>query len=101
MIKLYVGNLPYTYTDTELRDMFAPYGEVSSATIIMDKVRGRSKGFGFVEMDEAAAKSAMAELNGKYIGGRNVVVSEARPMTDKPKREFDRGSRNGDYRQRR
>jgi len=51
--------------------------------------------------DEAAAKSAMAELNGKDIGGRNVVVSEARPMTDKPKREFDRGSRNGDYRQRR
>jgi len=102
MTKLYVGNLPYTYTDSDLKDMFAPYGEVTSATIIMDKARGRSKGFGFVEMDDAAAQTAVAELNGKDIAGRNVVVSEARPMTDKPRREFDRGSssRGGDFRRR-
>ncbi|OGC46740.1 RNA-binding protein [candidate division WWE3 bacterium RIFCSPHIGHO2_12_FULL_38_15] len=93
MTKLYVGNLPYSYTDNDLRDMFAPYGEVSSASIIMDKVRGRSKGFGFVEMDDSAAQTAVAELNGKDIGGRNIVVSEARPMTDKPRREYDRNSR--------
>lgn len=80
MKKLYVGNLPYAYGDSDLEAMFADYGTVSSAVIIMDKRTDRSKGFGFVELedDEMAAK-AIEELNGTDVDGRSVVVNEARP----------------------
>jgi cold-inducible RNA-binding protein len=80
--KLYVGGLPYNTTQEALQDYFAQAGAVESATIIMDKMSGRSKGFGFVEMstDEEAQK-AIEMFNGKDFNGRNLTVNEARPMT--------------------
>ncbi len=88
--KLFVGSLPYTTTDQELNELFSQFGKVDSATIINDRMTGRSKGFGFVEMssDDEAAK-AIQELNGKDVGGRNIVVNEARPREERP----DRGPR--------
>jgi RNA recognition motif-containing protein len=84
--KLYVGGLPYATTDVELKDAFAQAGAVSSAVIIMDRMTGRSKGFGFVEMtsDEEAMK-AMEMWNGKDFGGRTLTVNEARPMEERPR----------------
>ncbi len=78
--KLYVGNLPYSVTDSDLQQMFEAYGAVSSAQVIMDRDTGRSKGFGFVEMgSDAEAQAAIAALNGKDAGGRSLTVNEARP----------------------
>ena len=90
--KLYVGNLSYSTTEDTLKEAFAAAGTVESAVVIMDRMSGRSKGFGFVEMstDEEATK-AIEMFNEKDIEGRNVVVNEARPMTERPKRDFDRG----------
>ena len=84
--KLYVGGLPYSTTEDELRDAFAGAGSVSSASIIMDRMSGRSKGFGFVEMttDEEAQK-AIDMWNGKDFGGRTLTVNEARPMEERPR----------------
>ncbi|MBI2610377.1 RNA-binding protein [Candidatus Kaiserbacteria bacterium] len=84
--KLYVGGLPYSTTDEELRDAFAQAGAVSSAVVIMDKMSGRSKGFGFVEFanDDDATK-AIDMWNGKDFGGRTLTVNEARPM--EPRRD--------------
>lgn len=100
--KLYVGGLPYSTRDEELRDHFAQAGEVTSATIIMDKMTGRSKGFGFVEMaNDNEADAAIEMFNGKDFGGRNLTVNEARPMEDRPARTFDRnagGNRAGGFR---
>jgi cold-inducible RNA-binding protein len=94
--KLYVGNLPYSVTDQLLSEMFASYGNVASATIIMDKMNGRSKGFGFVELeDDEAAQTAISEMNGKEVDGRNLVVSVARPMEDRPRRNFGGDNRRG------
>jgi cold-inducible RNA-binding protein len=77
--KLYVGNLPYAYTSDELREMFEPHGPVQSATVIIDRKSGRSRGFGFVEYEsEESAKTAIETLNGTSLGGRDIVVSEAR-----------------------
>ena len=89
--KLYVGGLPYSTTEDELRDAFAGAGNVSSATIIMDRMSGRSKGFGFVEMstDEDAQK-AIDMMNGKDFGGRTLTVNEARPMEEAPARRRGR-----------
>jgi cold-inducible RNA-binding protein len=85
--KLYVGNLPYSTTNDELRNMFAASGEVTSATVIIDKMSGRSKGFGFVEFsDDSAAQKAIDMFNGKDMGGRPLTVNEARPMTERPMR---------------
>lgn len=81
MSKVYVGNLPFGVGDKELQELFSPYGEISEAVVIKDKYSGRSKGFGFVTfVDEAAAKKAIAEMNGKEIQGRALKVSEAKPM---------------------
>ena len=82
MKKLYVGNLPYEVTDSELKDMFSKAGEVASAVIILDKMnRNRSKGFGFVEMtNDAEADAAIDMFNGKDFGGRSLTVNEDRPM---------------------
>lgn len=78
--KLFVGGLPYATTDEELAEAFSKVGTVSSALIIKDRYSGRSKGFGFVEMqDEAEAEKAIKELNGSEIGGRTIVVDKARP----------------------
>ncbi len=79
--KLYVGNLSYGTTETTLRDLFAQAGEVASATVITDRMSGRSKGFGFVEMaTEESAQKAIADLNGHSLDGRQITVAEARPM---------------------
>jgi cold-inducible RNA-binding protein len=93
--KLYVGGLPYSTDDNALRDAFAQCGTVESATVIMDKMSGRSKGFGFVEMatDEEATK-AIDMWNGKELGGRKITVSEARPMTPRAPREGGYGGGN-------
>ena len=94
--KLYVGGLPYSTTDAELKDAFSQAGSVTSAVVIMDKMTGRSKGFGFVEMssDEEATK-AIDMFNGKDFGGRSITVNEARPMEDRPRRDFRGGGGNG------
>ncbi|MBI4094006.1 RNA-binding protein [Candidatus Kaiserbacteria bacterium] len=79
--KLYVGGLPYSTTDAELRDAFSQAGAVSSATVIMDRMSGRSKGFGFVEFaNDDDAMKAIDTWNGKEFGGRTLTVNEARPM---------------------
>ncbi len=85
MVKtLYVGNLPYQTTEGELKELFEEYGEVNSAKIITDRETGRSRGFGFVEIDEGNAQKAIDSLNGANFGGRNLKVNEARER--KPKR---------------
>jgi len=92
-VKLYVGNLPYSINDSSLMDMFSSFGAVTSASVIMDRMSGRSKGFGFVEFaDDAAAQAAMAEMNGKENDGRALKVSEARPM--EPRRNGGGGGGN-------
>ena len=78
--KLYVGNLEYSVTDSALEQLFAQYGTVESAQVIMDRDTGRSKGFGFVEMKtDQEAQAAIAALNGKEVDGRSLTVNEARP----------------------
>lgn len=85
--KLYVGGVPYSSTDETLRAAFAQAGEVVSANIIMDRMTGRSKGFGFVEMsDDASAQAAIEMWNGKELEGRKLTVNEARPMEARPPR---------------
>jgi len=82
--KIYVGGLPYSYEDADLQKMFDEFGKVTSANIIKDKFSGRSKGFGFVEFEEAdGVKSAIDAMNGKEVDGRNIVVDEARPMRER------------------
>ncbi|UCD20798.1 MAG: RNA-binding protein [archaeon] len=89
-MKLYVGNLPFSVDDEGLKKIFEGY-EVSEATLIKDKFSGRSKGFGFVTIDDdKAAKKAISDFNGKSVDGREIKVSEAKPMGDRPKREFNR-----------
>src|SRR6266705_2465458 len=81
--KLYVGNLGYSVTDSDLMKMFEPHGTVESAQVIMDRDTGRSKGFGFVEMkSDQEAQAAIAALNGQDSGGRALTVNEARPKTE-------------------
>src|SRR5277367_1629681 len=78
--KLYVGNLPYTVTDSDLSQLFAAHGSVQSAQVIMDRDTGRSKGFGFVEMgSDQEAQAAIAAMNGHDMDGRSLTVNEARP----------------------
>lgn len=87
-MNIYIGNLPYSTSDDELGDLFREHGEVSSAKVIMDRISGRSKGFGFVEMpDDGAAQAAIDALNGHEIGGRPLKVNEARPREDRPRRD--------------
>jgi cold-inducible RNA-binding protein len=88
MKKLFVGNLSYKTTDADLRDMFSKVGEVTEAVIIMDRERGVSKGFGFVSMTNNAEADAAIEMwNGKDVDGRALTVNEARPQTDRPRRD--------------
>ena len=101
--KLYVGGIPYGSTDNELKELFSKAGNVTSATIIMDKFSGRSRGFGFVEMaSEQEAQKAIDMLNGTPMGDRTIVVNEAREMSERPERpqrsnrsfgDRDRGNR--------
>lgn len=80
--KLYVGNLAFATTSDELQDAFGEYGTVSSATVITDRETGRSRGFGFVEMEDGA-EQAIEAMNGKELGGRTLNVNEARPREDR------------------
>jgi RNA recognition motif-containing protein len=81
--KLYVGNLSYGVTDSDLEQMFAAHGTVQSAQVIMDRDTGRSKGFGFVEMgSDQEAQAAIAALNGQASGGRSLTVNEAKPKSE-------------------
>lgn len=94
--KLYVGNLSYDTTEDQLRDHFAQFGSVQSARIISDKYSGRSKGFGFVEMEsEDGAQKAIDGTNGKDFSGRAIVVNEARPETPREPRGFGGGGGGG------
>ena len=84
--KLYVGNLPYSFRDTDLQDAFGPFGEVTSANVAMERDTGRSRGFGFVQMATAQqAQAAIEGLNGKPIGGRGLVVNVAKPQAPRPR----------------
>jgi cold-inducible RNA-binding protein len=79
--KLYVGNLPYTFSDDDMHRTFSEFGSISSAKVVMDRDSGRSKGFGFVEMATAAeATAAIKALHGRDLGGRDMVVNVAKPM---------------------
>jgi RNA recognition motif-containing protein len=81
-MKLYVGNLPYTTSEEDLRNLFSQYGRVDSVAVITDRETGRSKGFGFVEFtDDGEAKNAISGLSGQEFGGRALTVNEARPKT--------------------
>lgn len=86
MINIYVGNLPYSVRDEQLRDMFTEFGTVASAKVVMDRETNRSKGFGFVEMeDKSAAEAAIEAMNNKDMGGRPLRVNEARPRENSPR----------------
>jgi len=104
-MKLHVGNLPFSVAEEELKNLFADY-KTEEITLIKDKFSGRSKGFGFVTIsDDEVANKAISELNGKDVGGRELKVSEARPMEERPERprrsfggdrgNFGGGSRGG------
>ena len=85
--KLYVGNLPYSVRDGDLEQSFGQFGTVTSAKVMMERDTGRSKGFGFVEMgSDAEAQAAVNGMNGQPLGGRSLVVNEARPMEPRPPR---------------
>ena len=95
-MKIYVGNMPYAMTEDELRNLFEQYGTVASASLAIDRETRRVRGFGFVEMPEKAeAEAAIEAINGTEQGGRKLVVNEARPREDRPRRPFnrDRGPR--------
>ena len=82
--KLYVGNLPFSTNEDEIRDLFAPYGDVQSVNLIVDRETGRLRGFGFVEMAEDGADAAMEALNGKAFGGRDLRINEAQERQRRP-----------------
>ena len=85
--RLYVGGLPYSTTDDDLKDAFSQAGTVTSANVVIDKMTNRSRGFGFVEMSsDEEAQTAVETLNGKDLGGRSITVNEARPLSERPPR---------------
>ncbi|WP_319502878.1 RNA-binding protein [uncultured Draconibacterium sp.] len=92
-MNIYIGNLPFNMGEEDLREIFEEYGEVASAKIIMDKFTGRSKGFGFIEMeDDSEANKAIEELNNAEVAGRNIKVNES-----KPRENNNRGGGGGGY----
>lgn len=97
-MNIYVGNLSWSMTDDDLMNLFTEHGTVTSAKILKDKMNGRSKGFGFVEMeDDEAAKAAIAALNEVEVQGRKLIVNESQPRAegDRPKRSFGSGGGGG------
>ena len=97
--KLFVGNLSFNVTENQLQEMFAPFGNVIEADLIMDKFSGRPRGFGFVTMEtKEAADAAVQGLHGKSIDGRALTVNEARPREDRPPRTGGGGGGGGGYR---
>src|SRR5688500_4017329 len=92
-MNIYISNLSFNVQDEDLREFFTPYGEVSTAKIITDRETGRSRGFGFVEMnDDAASKKAIAELNDATVEGRTIKVMETTPNENRPARDFNNGN---------
>ncbi|MEA3278783.1 MAG: RNA-binding protein [Pseudomonadota bacterium] len=88
-MRIYVGNLPYSVTDEDLRDTFSEYGELASAEVVKDKFSGQSKGFGFVDMpNNSEADQAIKSLNDTDMQGRKLTVNEARPRAERPQRGF-------------
>lgn len=104
MKNLYVGNLPHSTTESELRNLFEPHGAIERITLVTDRETGRSRGFGFVEMSNAGeAEQAIAALNGSDLGGRTLTINEAKPKADRPRgggQRFGGGGSRGrdDYR---
>lgn len=104
--KLFIGNLPFSASEEDLKKEFAAYGTLEEVVVIKNKFSGRSKGFGFVTLsDEAMAQKAITEMNGKDVGGRQLIVNEAKPMVEgerRPRRSFGRreGSFGGGFRPR-
>lgn len=105
MKKLFVGNIPHSTTEAELRSLFEPHGAIEQVSIVTERDTGRSRGFAFVEMtDSAEAEKAIAALNGTQLGGRTLNINEARPKTDRGGFKGGRpgggggGGRGGDYR---
>jgi RNA recognition motif-containing protein len=95
-MNIYVANIPWKASEDQLKELFAQYGEVTSAKIIMDKVTQRSRGFGFVEMgDDNSGRTAINELNGRDFLGKSLVVNEARPREERPARSG--GFRRNDF----
>ncbi len=95
--RLFVGGLPYSVNDDELRQLFEGVGTVESAQVIVDRYSNQSKGFGFVQMStDDETKKAIEELNGKEVGGRSIAVNEARPREERPRGSFGGGDRGGD-----
>lgn len=101
-MNIFIAGLSYNINDSDLMDLFNEYGEISSAKVVMDRETGRSKGYGFVEMDdEAAGQKAIEELNGAEYDGRVISVSVARPRTEGgPRRNNNGGGRSGNFRSR-
>lgn len=96
MYKLFVGGLPFSTTDDELKEAFAQFGTVASAVVIRDRDTGRSKGFGFVEFEsDDEGKAAQDAMNGKELGGRTVTVNQAREREERPRRDFGNDNRSG------
>jgi len=90
-MNLYVGNLPYSFTAEDLEQLFASYGAISSSQVIMDRHTGRSRGFGFVELEsDDEARKAIEELDGKDVDGRKLTVNEARPREQRRDNRYDR-----------
>ena len=105
MKNLYVGNLPHSATEAELRNLFEAHGAVEKITLVTDRDTGRSRGFGFVEMANASeADKAIATLNGTDLGGRTLTINEAKPKAERPRggggggRRFGGGGGRDDYR---
>jgi cold-inducible RNA-binding protein len=94
MKKIFVGNLSFQTSENDLSDLFAQVGQVESVSIITDRMTGRSKGFGFIEMQDEQAEQAIARFNGAEVSGRKLTVNEARPLV---KRDNDRGPRRERY----
>lgn len=101
--KIYVGNLSFTATEDQVRELFAEYGDIQSLAMINDRDTGRFRGFAFVEMEESAANAAINALNGREIDGRELTVNEARPREERPSgggggyRSGGGGGRRNDY----
>ena len=94
-MKLYVGNLSYQVSDAKLEELFAAFGEVRSAQVVMDRDTGRSKGFGFVEMDDAGAQAAIQGMHEQTVDGRPLTVNEAKPREDRGGRSYGGGGGGG------
>lgn len=95
--KLFVGSLSWNTDDQMLRDFFAQIGNVISASVVKDKFTGRSRGFGFVEMEDEDAEKAVKELNGQALDGRNIIVNEARPQEQRDNKNFSGGGGGGNF----